>query len=215
MVGRRRLPDLRRTTGKVSAKRKFILYCEGKNTEPDYFDALRRLCSGTLIEIETVGGAGVPKTLAERAAERAKLLKRSRKTKLDSFEHADEVWAVFDRDEHPHFDEAVNQCHENGVQVARSNPCFEVWLILHFEDFQRSDGRQAVQRRLKTLCAEYDPEKGKTLNCSKVLKKIEEAEQRAERQLFKREQEGNKFNSPSTTVFELTRKIRSANQRKA
>jgi len=156
----------------------------------------------------------VPNTIANRAIDRAKLQKRSGKKKANSFERLDEVWAVFDRDEHPDFDQAVNRCRENGVQVARSNPCFEVWLILHFEDFQCSDGRHAVQKYLKKIRPEYDPDKGKSMNCLDAVKNIGEAERRAESQLRKRKEEGLEFSAPSTTVFELTRKVRIANVRK-
>lgn len=61
--------------------------------------------------------------------------KRKGRKKANSFELLDEIWGVFDKDEHSDFDQAVHRCHEHGVRVARSNPCFEVWLILHFEDF--------------------------------------------------------------------------------
>ncbi|MGH6836706.1 MAG: RloB family protein [Methylocella sp.] len=214
MARRRQVPDLRRRISKISPKRKFILYCEGKKTEPDYFGALQNVCDGTLIKIEAIGAVGVPRTIADRSIERAMLHKRSGKKEANSFERLDEVWAVFDRDEHPDFDQAVNRCREHGVGVARSNPCFEVWLILHFEDFQCPDGRHAVQKYLKKICPDYDPDNGKTINCLDAVKNVGEAEVRAECQLRKRKEEGLEFSAPSTTVFELTRAIRTANVRK-
>jgi hypothetical protein len=89
-----------------------------------------------------------------------------------------------------------------------------VWLILHFEDFHCPDGRHAVQKHLKKICPGYDPDKGKTMNCLDAVKNIGEAVRRAERQLRKRKEEGLEFSAPSTTVFELTRKVRIANVRK-
>ena len=53
-------------------------------------------------------------------------MRGSRRSK-DSFEENDQVWAVFDRDEHPRFDEAIALCDGHGVLVGRSNPCFELW----------------------------------------------------------------------------------------
>lgn len=210
---RRSIPNLRRTTGKKSAKKKFILYCEGENTEPKYFAALAREWCGALIAVETIPAVGVPRTIADRATDRQRALKRNRRKTPDSFELEDEVWAVFDRDEHANFDEAVTKCMDNGVGVARSNPCFELWLILHVEDFQRSDGRHAVQEYLKKICPEYDPRREKTINCTRILCNLEHAEKLAERQLSMREEEGNSFGAPSTTVFELTKRIRFASQR--
>lgn len=214
MVRHRQIPNLRRTTGTKSAKKKFILFCEGQNAEPHYFLALRSRWCGALIEVETIPGAGVPKTIADRATERFRTLRGEQRKNADSFEFKDEVWAVFDRDDHPHFDEAITKCESNGVNVARSNPCFEVWLILHLEDFQRPDSRQAVQRHLEKICPNYVRDHGKTPHCQDLIQNLNEAENRAERQLSKREEEGNPFGPPSTTVFELTRKIRLANDRK-
>ena len=82
--------------------------------------------------IEVIPGAGVPRTVAQKAIEYA----RSHRSK-DSFEENDQVWAVFDRDEHPNFGDAVVRCKESGIGVARSDPCFELWLILHKRDYDR------------------------------------------------------------------------------
>lgn len=44
----------------------------------------------------------------------------------------DQVWLVLDVDRHHHLDKTIAQTRERGWQVAVSNPCFEVWLQLHF-----------------------------------------------------------------------------------
>ena len=123
----RRSPNLRRGKYQREPKRRFILFCEGKNTESEYFRAIGRTCTGALIDLEIVPAAGVPFTIAEKAVARARseglILRRRRK--MSSFEEADQVWAVFDRDEHPRYNEAVTLCEQTGIHVARSNPCFE------------------------------------------------------------------------------------------
>ena len=58
---------------------------------------------------------------------------------------------MFDRDEHPHFDAAVELCKAHHIGVGRSNPCFELWLILHERDYDRYDHRHAAQAQLKAL----------------------------------------------------------------
>ena len=101
--GGRSVPDLKRRKAQLAPRRRFILFLEGGKTEPAYFDALQRACRGALIDIESHPGMGVPYTIAEKAVERARklgLAPRSRRRK-DSFEDRDQVWAVFDRDEHP------------------------------------------------------------------------------------------------------------------
>jgi hypothetical protein len=151
----RRPPDLKRRRHRREPRRRFIIYCEGLNTEPAYFAALRRVFRDALIDIATVPAAGVPLTLAKSATDRARelgLARGSRKAQ-NLFEKNDQIWAVFDRDVHPHHQEAVALCEGVGVGVGRSNPCFELWLILHEEDFDRLDDGNAVRAYLRQLRA--------------------------------------------------------------
>ena len=214
MGRRRKLPDLKRKTAHRQPKRRFILYCEGKNTEPAYFAAISRRCDSLLVRIERIAGAGVPLVLAEKAALRAQELGLTGETqgKIDSFEENDEVWAVFDRDNHPNFEEAVKLCSKSKVGVARSNPCFEVWLILHLSDYDRPGNSKDAQKALKEFMPNYDPDRRKLPDCDMLMDLIEAAETRAKRQLKSREEEGKPFGSPSTTVFLLTSAIRQASR---
>ena len=207
-MARDRGDSLRRRVATREPKRRFTLICEGKNTEPEYFRALQATLPGALIELIVEPAVGAPMTIAKRAA----TLRRKARTG-DSFAQNDEIWAVFDRDEHPNFDEAVRLCANKGISVARSNPCFEVWLILHHADFHAPDGRHAVQARLTEFHPEYAPNRGKRLDFSAILDKRPAAEMRAERQLAAREAEGSPFGPPSTTVFELTQAIARASER--
>ena len=120
--GRRRpAPDLKRRRFRREPKRRFILFCEGKNTEPAYFDAVKRACVSALIDVEVVPAVGVPYTIAESAGERARSdgLARNSRRQMNSFEENDQVWAVFDRDQHPRFNDAVALCEQAGVHVAQ------------------------------------------------------------------------------------------------
>lgn len=204
----RKFGSLRRKVELRAPKKKFVIFTEGRNTEPEYFEALRSVLRGALVEIEIIGAAGVPKTIATKAADRSKQL-RSKKV-LSSFEEQDEIWAVFDRDEHPLIPEAMQQCSASKVEVAFSNPCFELWLILHFEDYDRPDHRSVIQKHLEKLCPEYSRNARKTANCVKLMELLDGAEQRAEVQLRRRLEEGDPPSEPFTTVFKLTRNMRAA-----
>lgn len=56
------------------------------------------------------------------------------------FKVTDEFWLIIDRDDweeiHNHnFDKLVDDCKkETNFFLAMSNPCFEIWLILHLKD---------------------------------------------------------------------------------
>ncbi len=195
----RRAPNLKRRDPNREPKRRFVLFCEGARTEPDYFKAIKRARSGTLIAVEIVPAAGVPMTIAKTAIAAAKPRRRK-----ESFEEGDQVWAVFDRDAHPRFEEAVRLCEQHGVKVARSDPCFELWLILHERDYDRPCDRHEAQRKFECR-PEYD--------FDALVRRVEEAESRAEAQLRCREAEGAPYGNPSTTVFRLTRAICDADER--
>ena len=48
----------------------------------------------------------------------------------------DEVWCVFDVEwprNHPNLRQATEKAKARNVNLAISNPCFELWLVLHFE----------------------------------------------------------------------------------
>lgn len=205
----RKQRPLRRAAPTRSPKRKFVIYSEGKNTEPDYFRAVRRDLLGALVDLELIDAAGVPMTIAEKACKRAAAMKRGGGRK-SSFEERDQVWAVFDRDEHPKVAEALERCRVSDVGVAFSDPCFELWLILHFDDFDRPDDRHQVQTALAKLYAPYDPKGSKSSDFGDLIPNLRDAEERAERQLKRREAEGQPLMRPFTTVFGLTKKMREA-----
>ena len=120
---------------------------------------------------------------------------------------------MFDRDEHERFDEAVSLCKMNGIGVARSNPCFEVWLILHMVDYDRQDDRHRVKDEFQRLVLEHGLELAGNALFEKLMATIEDAEERADKLKRRREEEGQPYGRPSTTVGELTKAIRRAGNR--
>jgi RloB-like protein len=185
---------------------------EGKNTEPDYFKAMRTHYRGALIDLELVEAAGTPLTIAQKAVEAKRAIRRS--AKGQSWQLEDQVWAIFDQDLHPHVAQALGICANADIGIAYSNPCFELWLILHLEDFGRQDGHKAVQKHLDAICEKYDSDGDKRLDCSPLMECVEQAEERARRQCAQREAVGDPRGRPVTTVFRLTAAIREEVMRK-
>lgn len=203
--------SLTRSPPRLEPKRRFFIFCEGQNTEPHYFNTLARYVNQTIVEIVPIGAAGVPKTLAVQAAEKARgLRKEVRRKKANSYERLDQVWAVFDRDEHPNVPEALQICKTNEVRIGYSNPCFEIWLLLHYCDYNSAEHRHKVQKDLEGQCPTYDRKHSKKVSIDNFLERVKEAEHRAERQLDTRKREGDQHGNPSTTVHLLTRAIRKA-----
>ncbi len=188
----------------------FSIVTEGKNTEPGYFRELQRRLDSAIIKIEVLGAAGVPLTISEIAIEmKSKARRPGRGGRTQSFETNDEVWAVFDCDEHPNIDQATQNCKSAGVGVAFSNPCFELWLILHHKEFDQFVGRHAVQAECEATCPGYRKNTRKTADFEALMDNIDIAETRAARQYKNRQNEAPPLNPPFTTVFELTKRIRS------
>ena len=62
----RRFEQLERKPATRIPKVKFVVFCEGKNTEPRYFEEVAKLFRGIILIIAKT--RGVPMTLAEAAS---------------------------------------------------------------------------------------------------------------------------------------------------
>lgn len=103
-------------------------------TEPTYADRINELGRERRFHLSVSRAGGSPRDLVDAAIRlRADELPRVRDRRDPR--RAPEAWCLFDRDEHGEVDVAVAKAARNGVQVAFSHPCFELWLLLHFQPF--------------------------------------------------------------------------------
>ena len=168
---------LERTHSKFQPRPVFYLFCEGIKTEPDYFHALKNsLTPKSNVNLKFPFGGAVPYEVAKRAIKFKNSNSQSQR-RVSSFNKNDQVWAVFDRDQHPNFDETVRLCRENDVPVGRSNPCFEVWLILHLEDYGAQDNSREVKKRFNKLLRDEKISQ-KHDRYRELVKHVEDAERR-------------------------------------
>lgn len=188
-----------------------MIVCEGKVTEPKYFEEFKVLYNNSLVHITTIGGAGVPESVVERAIEeRQRLLATARRTR-DSFDFEFEVWAVFDRDSHPKLQvpNAITAAGRNNISVAFSNPCFEVWGLMHFECVAKPGHHHETQRELKRLLNGYCHQTNPVISPVQLKDRYADAVKNAERALKDRLADSQDAAAdPSTTVFRLTERIR-------
>jgi hypothetical protein len=70
---------------------------------------------------------------------------------LDNAEDDAERWVMFDRDQHSEIPEAFVRARQNGINVAFSNPSFDLWLLLHFTPFSgaQNGSSDVVQEKLR------------------------------------------------------------------
>jgi hypothetical protein len=195
-------PLLRRGRPNRAPRLRVFIFTEGKNTEPTYLKDFAAEHGNSLVVLECEGGAGVPATLVEKAKTQLTLVRRSR----NSFEKSDQVWVIFDEDEHPKVREAIAQALSLGIKVGYSNPCFEVWLILHHADHDAPDGRHAVQHKLAALDNGYDTG-AKKPTYALLSPNYDQAKARAKKMRARRKKERNPLGCPYTDVDLLTEVI--------
>ncbi|MFI6072805.1 RloB family protein [Actinoplanes sp. NPDC051343] len=132
-------------------RKTLLVFCEGARTEPEYLDALRRLpevrnAAAVDIRIDRNSAGFKPLGLVRAAiAAREKAIREEGEV--------DEFWCLFDVEwphTHPGLREAVALAADHGICLAISNPCFELWLALHFADqaaWLDNDGARRLRRR--------------------------------------------------------------------
>lgn len=200
-------PVLQRTVAQVNPKVAIHIICEGVNTEPEYFIQCKDHYGAGLVELKIIPGAGVPWTIVQTAVELRQSLTLLKRKSKDSFDGCFRVWAVFDRDDHPLVEESLALARENNIDVAFSDPCFEVWPLLHLVDHGSQDHRHEVQKKLSALMPEYDHQKGAIINYEQIKDHFQTAYDRAQRLNKARIEENCALGRPSTTVGELVMKI--------
>ncbi len=144
--------NLERKAPELEEKPTILIYCEGKNTEPSYFNKFRL----TTLTIDSFGEGRNTLSLVEKAK------------KLSEEKNYDQVWCVFDADpkqDNPkqleNFNNAIRLAGKLKFGVAYSNQAFEYWLILHFEDHQggaidRSSYGDKINSYINKLGTHYD-----------------------------------------------------------
>jgi hypothetical protein len=119
-----------------------LVVCGAKCTEPQYFRSLRDSLQSCAVDIVLTRQAKAPSQVVEHAASYA-----DRSTK-----DFDEIWCVVDVDEFD-IESTVQEARRAGIELAVSNPCFELWLLLHVEDCRSQAPKcaTALKRLLKRV----------------------------------------------------------------
>ncbi len=163
-----------RRTANIRCYRKlFLIATEGAKTEPTYFRLLDSQYATIHISCIKGGHASAPQQV---------LARMEKQLKKEDLRKGDEAWLVVDKDEWS--DEQLAELFawsETKVEfgLALSNPKFEYWLLLHFEDGTGiSSSRQCSQRlalHLPGYDKGFDPRK---MTFEMIQAAIDRAEQR-------------------------------------
>ncbi|RUL88660.1 RloB family protein [Tautonia sociabilis] len=200
-------PDRRRRPGRRpptrSPKRKILIVCEGAKTEPQYFKQFASVHRAAIVQVDVIPGSGVPLTVVQEAKRRKAKASEDARRENDPYLKYDLVWCVFDVDDHPHLKEALQTAERNGIDVALSNPCFELWLMLHLRDAPGSIHRRKAQAMMKRLVANYD----KSVDFDVYRDGYASAVARARKLDELAEADGEPGRNPTTNVYVLTEMI--------
>lgn len=148
---------------------RYYIFCEGEQTEPQYFNGFKRLIEDNpiykemvLIEIEPCA--------AETMRVIGKAEKYVAKNKIDK----GQIWCVYDKDSFPSGDfngvvSRANQLNQQNLNLqyhcAWSNECIEFWFLLHFAYYTANNHRTEyisfLNDKFKEL-AKYLPEDEKS-----------------------------------------------------
>jgi len=155
MSGRRR-ESLERSRAKVDVRRSVLIVCEGEKTEYFYFRSFRAHENVRLISVDVVHTDSDPVSVVERAiSRRGEAAERALKSR-DANERIDEVWCVIDVDEHAGLEAALTLAAKNRINIAVSNPCFELWILLHVCDHRAYIKAHRAKKTCKSKVPKYD-----------------------------------------------------------
>jgi hypothetical protein len=126
-------------------ERIIIISCEGRNTEPEYFNCIKTKLSehiSALLEIKVIDkndNDSSPQHVVRK-------LQQFITDKYDYKSDFDEMWIVCDREKvesrKRDLEKIFPLCAENNFSVAITNPLFEFWLLLHVVEIKDYDHQQ-------------------------------------------------------------------------
>lgn len=184
----------------------WLIVCEGKKTEPNYFKALFNYInskSSKKINIKIVGLGKNTKSVVNSVDT---FFNYSDKLVSNTKIPYGKVFTVFDKDSftEDNFNSAISMSKNRGFIPLWSNECFELWFILHYEYFHSNISRKEYFKKL-TLLMEKDYEKNNNhFDLLGQLSKVEIALKNS-RKLYNKydKSETPSKKVPCTTIFKI------------
>lgn len=201
----RKRKSARRTPFRIP-KPMILVVCEGEISEPEYLKGFSKHQRNPRVQILIKENRGSPRAIVEFAKTQKKEAEKRAKSEHDDNLLFDEIWCVFDVDEHSSLSDAKQMARDNELNLAVSNPCFELWLLLHFREPPGNRDCNKMEQLLKKHLKNYN----KNVDYSAYESDYEVAVQRANRLEQSALDDGDEGRNPSTGFHRLTDSIRKA-----
>lgn len=129
-------------------RRRIVIAAEGTDSEPEYFELFRG--GDTVVQVTCIRSGGAPRQVLRQMRDYLG---------QNPLGPEDQAWLVTDRDAWT--DEQLRDLHawttkDPRHHFALSNPKFEYWLLLHFEDGNGIAHAREVDERLRRHLPHFD-----------------------------------------------------------
>ena len=157
---------LERKIGRRAGYERILIITEGTKTEPNYFGEIR-----STFRLQTANVGIFPGALG---TDPVNVVEYARQLFVEGDRHKrilprafDQVYAVFDRDDHASYSDALTRAEQLDGSLRNDNkqsvpfkavasvPNFELWLLLHYENVQAPIHRDEAMARLRTHLPGY------------------------------------------------------------
>ena len=205
---------LKRKINQRKSYERILIVCEGTKTEPAYFKEIKQEQRLHSANFQVFSGKGTSPIQVVEYAEKLFIKgSPSRSIRKKSF---DRVYAIFDRDSHPSYTEALDKIetlnnkleNDNKIKIPfiaiPSNPCFELWLLLHFEDVTALFDCNTANTKLKSHFSSYKK------SSNDVFERTKSNLDKACKRAAKLNKKSNKYSpdEPFTYINELVNSLR-------
>ena len=202
-MARRLTASFQRPSRQRLLGRRILIACEGEKTEYGYFEDVRkslRMEPNKIIVLkpESSDPLGIVKQALEE---------RTYRQQEKIWDEEDMAWAVFDGDEHKannseNWRQALQIAQKKDIRLAISNPSFEYWYLLHYQDQTSYLTRQQALNLFKGHVPKY--EKSDVLYREELQSRTAAAISRAQQVAHQAMTDtDDPYSNPCTHVWEL------------
>lgn len=195
---------------------RYYIFCEGKQTEPNYFEGFKRL-----IESDPIYKDAVLVKIEPCMSDTMRVIKKAEDYVRENKLKKGQIWCVYDKDSFPKSDfngveERANNLNQQNPNIqyhaAWSNECIEIWFILHFVNYVSNNHRteyiKFLDKKFKELkIGKYEKNMPDIFNILSEYGNVRLAIKYAKRIIKENEGKPSAMIAPGTKAYELVEEL--------